>query len=108
MRDIESGLLETGADPLAVGVVNRDGNVGSLERLLRALGRAVRVARPALKEALDVLVDGRELPPDDLEAVFQIVQMMKRSGTGATIALGGAIKTKWLILNFLLSSWETS
>lgn len=50
----------------------------------------VRVARPALNEALEVLVDGRELPPDDLEAVFQIVQMMKPSGTGATIARLGA------------------
>ncbi|MBY5768536.1 CHAT domain-containing protein [Rhizobium leguminosarum] len=46
----------------------------------------VRIARPALNEALDVLVDGTDLSPDDLEAVFQIIQMMKPSGTGATIA----------------------
>ncbi|MDR7144869.1 CHAT domain-containing protein [Rhizobium sp. BE258] len=50
----------------------------------------VRVARPALNEALSVLVDGRELSPDDVEAVFEIVQMMKPSGTGATIARLGA------------------
>jgi CHAT domain-containing protein len=46
----------------------------------------VRIARPALTEALDVLVDGTDLSPDDLEAMFQIIQMMKPSGTGATIA----------------------
>ncbi len=50
----------------------------------------VRVARPALNEALSVLVDGRELSPDDTEAVFEIAQMMKPSGTGATIARLGA------------------
>lgn len=49
-----------------------------------------RVARPALNKALGVLVDGRELAPNDLEAVFQIVQMMQPSGTGATIAHLGA------------------
>lgn len=46
----------------------------------------VRVARPTLRKALDILTESEGLSAGDIDAAARIAQMMRPSGTGATLA----------------------